>query len=208
MPPAAPRPLPRAFFAQPADALAPALLGHTLARTEPDGSTTAGVIVETEAYLGVPDKAAHTYAGHRSPRVESMYARPGTAYVYFTYGMHHCVNVSAAATGDPQAVLIRALEATAGLNAMRPRRSAAHRDRDLASGPAKLTQALDITRALDGTDLAAAASPLRLVSAPETRPVDPAQIATGPRIGIDRAEEWVDKPLRFWLRGHPCVSRR
>ncbi|MEM6334776.1 MAG: DNA-3-methyladenine glycosylase [Planctomycetota bacterium] len=207
MPTAAPRSLPRAFFARPADALAPALLGHTLLRTKPDGSTTAGVIVETEAYLGTPDKAAHTYAGHRSPRVESMYARPGTAYVYFTYGMHHCVNVSAAAQGDPQAVLIRALQPTLGLDTMRPRRPAARRDRDLTSGPAKLTQALAITRDLDGTDLTAPASPLRLASPPQSPPIAPADVAVGPRIGIDRAEEWVHKPLRFWLRGHPCVSR-
>ncbi|MEM0915188.1 MAG: DNA-3-methyladenine glycosylase [Planctomycetota bacterium] len=198
--------LPRRFFARPADELAPALLGHRLIRTEDDGSITAGLIVETEAYLGVIDKAAHTYGGHRSPRVESMYARPGTAYVYFTYGMHHCLNASAAAPGDPQAVLIRAIEPTDGLDRMRDRRPAARRDRDLTSGPAKLCQALGVDRDLDGVDLASRDSPLRIVRATASSS-QTAPIVTGPRIGIASAEDWADRPLRFWLHGHPCVSR-
>jgi len=200
------RPLPRKFFARPADQLAPALLGQLLIRTETDGSLTAGVIVETEAYLGVVDRAAHTFNGHRSPRVESMYARPGTAYVYFTYGMHHCMNASAAAKNDPQAVLIRALDLTQGLERMNARRPAAKRPRDLANGPAKLCQALQITRDLDGVDLASPESPLRIAPGPGGF-TDDFTLATGPRIGIDSAREWAHKPLRFWLSGHPCVSR-
>ncbi|MEM1207984.1 MAG: DNA-3-methyladenine glycosylase [Planctomycetota bacterium] len=200
------RPLPRKFFARPADELAPALLGQRLLRVEDNGEITAGIIVETEAYLGVVDKAAHTYAGHRSPRVESMYARPGTAYVYFTYGMHHCMNVSAAQQGNPQAVLIRALEPTHGLNRMFHRRPAARRDRDLTSGPAKLCQALAVERGLDGVDLVSKSSTLRIAQGPTTEPTE--TIRTGPRIGIESAEEWADRPLRFWLDGHPCVSRR
>jgi DNA-3-methyladenine glycosylase len=202
-------PLPRSFFARPADALAPALLGQRLVRVEPDGSLTSGVILETEAYLGIVDRAAHTFGGHRSPRVASMYARPGTAYVYFTYGMHHCVNVSAAAEGDPQAVLIRAIEPTHGQGRMTARRSARsplRRPRDLANGPAKLCQALGIDRTLDGVDLTGRAGPLRIAAGPAGFAAG-FELAVGPRVGIASAGAWADKPLRFWLRGHGGVSR-
>ena len=106
--------IPRSFLAVDPEKLARRLLGQRLVRTLGDGTRLAGIIVETEAYLGVRDRAAHSFGGRRTPRNESMFARPGTAYVYFTYGMHHCVNVVCGRRDEPVAVLIRALEPVEG----------------------------------------------------------------------------------------------
>src|SRR5690606_2172802 len=141
--------LPREFFLRDPVAVARSLLGQRLVRVAND-VRTAGLIVEVEAYLGVPDKAAHTSGGRRTPRNESMWGVGGRAYVYFTYGMHHCLNVVVGEAGHPVAVLLRALEPTQGLDAMRRRRPRARRDRDLCSGPGKLCQAMAIDRQLDG----------------------------------------------------------
>jgi DNA-3-methyladenine glycosylase len=174
-----------------------------------DGTRLSGRIVEVEAYLGVPDLGAHTAGGRRTARNESMYGDGGTAYVYFTYGMHHCLNVVAETVGQPTAVLVRALEPTEGLEVMcrqRARRLPADRlqPTDLCSGPAKLTEAMDIGRAFDGEDLV---DSQRLFI--EGGPAVPAQhIAITKRIGIAYAKEWADKPLRFYILGNPHVSRR
>ena len=125
------------------------LLGQRLVRIV-RGHRFAGTIVEVEAYLGAIDRAAHTYGGRRTPRNESMYLGGGHAYVYFTYGKHYCVNVVCGPAGGGTAVLLRAIEPTEGLAAMGCRRIRARRETDLCSGPAKLTQAFDIDRALDG----------------------------------------------------------
>ena len=185
-------------------------------RTSEDGRRRSGLIVETEAYLGVRDKAAHAYAGKRTARNESMYARPGTAYVYFTYGMHHCVNVVCGDEGEPVAVLLRALQPIEGLDAMRRARVASGRrrtgasglrDTDLASGPAKLCQALSIDRSLDGIDLVDAAS-LHVESGGASDPTTPpGRVARSPRIGVGYAEEWAARRLRWFLSGNPHVSR-
>lgn len=192
--------LSRKFYQRDARTLARALLGQLLVRVLADGTRLAGRIIETEAYLGVEDKAAHSFGGRHTPRNAAMWGPAGHAYVYFIYGMHHCVNVVAATPGDPAAVLLRALEPLEGLDTMRRHRAgriaaARLRDRDLCSGPAKLAQALSIDRALDHADLVAGEALFieRGVQMPAQR------IVATPRIGIDYAEEWAQKPLRFVL---------
>jgi DNA-3-methyladenine glycosylase len=188
---------PRAFFRTDAATLARRLLGQRLVRQETDGVRLAGRIVETEAYLGSVDKAAHTYGGRRTQRNAAMWGEAGHAYVYFTYGMHHCMNVVARGPEQPEAVLIRALEPTEGLAHLWPRRAAARRVTDLCSGPAKLCQALAIDRALDGEDLLQSG---RLwIERVRQRAVPWRQVVTGPRVGVAYAGEWAEAPLRFFL---------
>jgi DNA-3-methyladenine glycosylase len=212
-PPVPPRSaLPRRFFATDPEALARKLLGCTLVRILDDGTRLAGVIVETEAYLGEIDRAAHTFGGRRTPRNESMWGQPGTAYVYFTYGMHWCMNISAGALGNPVAVLLRALRPTEGIDRMRQLRSGSGRrksplsDLELCAGPARLCQALAIDRAFDGMDLTAPGSVL-FVERRKTDAVSDEEVARGPRVGIAYAGEWVSPPLRFAVRGSPYASR-
>ena len=165
----------------------------------------AGTIVEVEAYLGPPDRAAHTFGGRRTARNESMWRGGGHAYVYFTYGMHHCVNVVCGAEESGTAVLIRALEPTEGLEEMFRRRPSAKRARDLCSGPGRLAQALSIDRALDGVDLR---SDRRLfIERVRSRALPSAKISTGPRIGVGYAGAWAARPLRFSVSGNPHVSK-
>lgn len=197
-------------FARPADELAPALLGRLLVRLLPGGERLAGRIVETEAYLGEEDLASHSARGRRSPRNEAMYGPPGLAYVFFTYGMHHCFNAVCGRLGEPAAVLIRALEPIEGADLMRALRDSHSRRRspipetDLASGPARLCQALDINRSHNGLDLARA--PDLFVESPAA--IDPPpRVAVGPRIGVAYAGAWAAAPLRWWLEGNPHVSR-
>ncbi|HZW09391.1 MAG TPA: DNA-3-methyladenine glycosylase [Phycisphaerales bacterium] len=204
--------LPRRFFAADPEILARKLLGCTLVRILADGTRLGGVIVETEAYLGAIDRAAHTFGGRRTARNESMWGHPGIAYVYFTYGMHWCMNISAGALGDPVAVLLRALRPTEGLERMRELRAAGGRrktplaDTELCAGPARLCQALAIDRSLDGLDLTAAGSPLFVERRKQDRVSDD-QVARGARIGIAYAGDWAARPLRFAVRGSPFVSR-
>lgn len=191
--------LPREFFAADARTLARRLLGCVLVRLV-DGTRLAGLIVETEAYVGVRDAASHAYRGRRTPRNESMYARPGTLYVYFTYGMHHCCNVVCATEGDPQAVLVRALEPLEGLDVMRRyRRGSEH----LCSGPARLCQALAIDRSLDGEDLTRSTR-VWLEAPPEG--VRLGRIGRSARIGVAYAGEWSRRPLRWFVVGNRHVS--
>jgi DNA-3-methyladenine glycosylase len=156
-------------------------------------------IVETEAYRQ-DDPASHTYRG-MTPRNQVMFGPPGHAYVYFTYGMHHCVNVVCEAEGVGAAVLLRAGEVIEGADVAKVRRGPRVRAHDLAAGPARLTQALGIDRSHDGLDLFDPDSPLRLRLGPTT---SDDRIANGPRVGIRHA---ADKGWRFWLTGEPMVSR-
>lgn len=201
--------LAREFFRRDPVTLARALLGQSLVRMLDDGTRLAGRIVEVEAYLGVPDLGAHTAGGRRTARNESMYGDGGTAYVYFTYGMHHCLNVVAETVGEPTAVLIRAVEPTEGTDVMRrlrARKLSAERLRstDLCSGPAKLTEAMSIGRDLDGEDLVTSQ---RLFVEPGPS-VTAENITTTERIGIAYAKEWADKPLRFYIKENAYVSRK
>jgi DNA-3-methyladenine glycosylase len=199
--------LPKSFFNHPAPTLARSLLGVTLVRII-DNTRLAGIIVETEAYLGPEDRAAHTFGGRKTPRVASMWKTAGTLYVYFTYGMHHCMNIVAGPDHTGHAVLIRALQPLDGIPQMRLARPRITHDKDLASGPAKACQALSVNRSQDGIDLTQSdalwleKTPTRLASTLQQYP-----IKTGPRIGIDYAQEWTHKPLRFALAGHPCLSK-
>jgi DNA-3-methyladenine glycosylase len=200
--------LPRKFYRRDPVALARALLGQALVRVLADGTRLAGRIVETEAYLGEVDRAAHSYGGRRTPRNAAMWGPPGHAYVYFIYGLHHCMNVVAEDPGKPTAVLIRALEPLEGLERMRAHRGgggrgAPLRDTDLCSGPAKLAQALRMDRALDGADLVTGSA----LFLERGAPVAAKQIIAAPRIGVAYAGEWADKPLRFYVVGNPHVSR-
>ena len=163
------------------------------------GRRTVGRIVETEAYVGPDDPACHAWKGRRSPMVESLYGPPGTAYVYFTYGMHWCMNAVTRREGFPAAVLLRALEPLEGLENMRRRRGRRIPDRRLCAGPARLCEALGVTGRQDGESLAAGS--LRLLRDPDKPRF---KVAAGPRIGITRAVDW---PLRFGIADSRWTSR-
>jgi len=195
----------RDFFARDTVAVARALLGQRLVRILPDGTRLAGTILETEAYLGPHDEAAHSHNWRRTDRTEPMWMAPGTSYVFLTYGMHHCLNVSTARAGLPQAVLIRSIEPTQGVDIMQQHRGPRVRPADLCNGPAKLTQALAIDRSHDRLDLTT--EPTLFLEKCRSRSLPKSKIIASPRVGIDYAGAWVDKPLRMSLRDHPGVSR-
>lgn len=184
------RPLPPDFYDRETEVVARELIGAVLEHRVA-GQILQGRIVETEAYLGEHDPACHAAAG-RTARTDPLYGPPGTAYVYFVYGMHWCANAVTRAAGLPGAVLIRAVEPMTGIDTMRARRPRARSDRDLCNGPAKLCQAF----AIDGAKNRAALwrGPLRIL---EGIPVHDRQVIRTPRIGISKARNW---PLRWLLR--------
>ncbi|MBZ0171534.1 MAG: DNA-3-methyladenine glycosylase, partial [Phycisphaerales bacterium] len=160
-------------------------------------------------YCGPEDQAAHSRNGHRSPRNEVMFGPPGLAYVYFTYGMHHCMNVVCGAVDEPVAVLIRALEPVDGIDRMfanragdKPRKHPL-RERDICSGPARLCQALEIDRELNGLDLT---SDKRMWIEP--RDAAPNKLVNTTRVGIGETGRWVEAPLRWYDADSAHVSRR
>ncbi|WNH52024.1 DNA-3-methyladenine glycosylase [Stenotrophomonas oahuensis] len=189
--------LPRRFYARHPTEVAPELLNKLLVRD--DGR--AARIVEVEAYAGGEDPAAHSYRG-KTARNATMFGEAGHLYVYFTYGMHWGSNAVCGPVGEGMGVLLRAAEPVSALDLMRASRPAARRDRDLASGPGKLSQAFGITRALDGADLVRADSGVAIVSDGVTPPDSP---WVGPRIGISKA---VEIPWRWCVPDHPHVSVR
>lgn len=193
--------LPRAFYLQDTVAVARKLLGCVLWR-HIDGKLLAARIVETEAYLGANDAASHARRGLRSARNESMYLEGGHAYVYFTYGMHWCLNVVTQEEDIAEAVLLRAAEPVRGVHEMRERRPKAKRDFDLMNGPGKLCSALAIDKGLDGESLRGA----RLYITERDVDVDEANIAVSPRIGVEGAIGAAHWPLRFFLRDNRYVS--
>lgn len=190
-------PVSREFFGRPAEDVAPDLLGRYLVRSSAEGAVVLR-ITEAEAYAGERDPASHAFRG-RTRRNEVMFGPPGHAYVYFTYGMHFCVNLVCLGEGTAAAVLLRAGDFVSGRELARRRRPRAA-DRDLARGPARLCQALAIDRDLNGTDVCGADGPLRVLSG---EPASPELILTGPRTGVNGAKE---VPWRFWLDGEPSVS--
>lgn len=187
-------PLDLQFFDRGAVELARALLGCVLLHR-----TTAGMIVETEAYLGLEDLAAHASRG-KTERTKVLFGPPGRAYVYFSYGMHECLNVVADHEGVAGCVLIRALEPLCGLAKMYKRRNWRGPIPGLANGPGKLTQALAITREHYGQRLDKGELTIR-----RWREMPRFEIGATPRIGITKCADW---PLRFIWIGNPCVSRR
>ncbi|MEM0983072.1 MAG: DNA-3-methyladenine glycosylase [Planctomycetota bacterium] len=191
-----------------ASIVGPKLLGNVVVRTLDDGTRLAGRIVEVEAYEGPEDQASHARNGLRTDRNESMYRRAGTSYVYFTYGMHYCMNVACFVEGVPHGVLVRGLEPVEGLERMTEHRRARSpkarlRDRDLTNGPAKLTQALGIDREFDRHDLLKGRPPLHLerggLAAGES-------VASGVRIGLRQCGEWRQLPWRWWIAESAYVS--
>ena len=190
------RPLPPSFYDRPTEDVARDLLGAVLEHRTVDG-VVRGRIVETEAYLGPHDPACHAAAG-LTARTKTLHGPPGTAYVYFIYGMHWCFNAVTREEGYGSAVLVRALEPLSGLDLMRRRRGV-ERDVELTRGPARLCDAFAITRAQDGASLQRGA--LRILEGLEVPDDD---IVIGTRIGIRKAAEW---PLRFYVRGNRFVSR-
>jgi len=189
--------LPRAFYRRDPREVAPELLNKVLVSA--DGRRAR--IVETEAYCGDVDAAAHTYRG-KTARNAVMFGPPGHMYVYFTYGMHYCCNTVCGEDGVGVGVLLRAAEPIEGLDLMRAARPAAKRDRDLCSGPGRLCQAFGIDRRLDGADLVTAVEGMTIVDDGVPPPVDP---IVGPRIGIRHA---ADAPWRWHVPDHVHVSRR
>jgi DNA-3-methyladenine glycosylase len=185
--------LDRDFYARPAVDVARDCLGKILVR-----GSAAGRIVETEAYLGIDDRAAHAWRGI-TDRTRVLFGPAGHAYVYFIYGMYECLNFVAEEEGKAGCVLIRALEPLAGIDIMRRRRPAAKRLEDLASGPGKLTLALGITRKQNGADLTR--SPLHVR---QERTKSRFDVTVTPRIGITHCADW---PLRFFIAGNRFVSR-
>ncbi|MFI9650271.1 DNA-3-methyladenine glycosylase [Streptomyces sp. NPDC052040] len=193
-------PLPRNFFDRPVLEVAPDLLGRILVRTTPDGPIELR-LTEVEAYDGPNDPGSHAYRG-RTPRNDVMFGPPGHVYVYFTYGMWHCMNLVCGPEGSASAVLLRAGEITEGAESARTRRLSARHDKELAKGPARLATALDVDRALDGTDACAPGeTPLRILTG---TPVPSDQVRSGPRTGV--SGDGAVHPWRFWIANDPTVS--
>jgi DNA-3-methyladenine glycosylase len=189
----------RSFYAQPTIQVARQLLGKYLVRRHPDGKTV-GKIVETEAYVGPHDLACHAAKG-RTARTEVMFGPPGHAYVYFIYGVYYCLNIVTEEVGHASAVLIRALEPIEGIKLMQKRRGLDEL-RKLVSGPGKLCLAMAIDKALNSADMSRGN-----VLYVEDRGERAAKIVARPRIGVDYAGKWKDKPWRFLIRGNEFVSK-
>lgn len=199
--------LSREFYNRDTLEVAKELLGKNLVTVE-NNMITSGKIVEVEAYMGLQDKAAHSYGGRRTERVEVMYGKPGVAYVYFIYGLYYCMNVVAREEGIAQAVLIRAVEPLEGKEVMSKRRFNKDYDElkkreviNLTSGPSKLCMALNIDKSMNGEDLLGNRIYIEEGNKEEF------YVGESPRIGIDYAEEAKDYPWRFFISGNPYVSK-
>ena len=190
--------LPRTFYDRDTVQVALDLLGQLLVRTMPDGTRLICRITETEAYVGRMDKACHAYDYRRTPRTQTMFARPGTAYIYLIYGMHCCLNLVTEPEGEPSAVLIRGAIPVKNVNIIAENRfnckqedMSAYQRKNFLNGPGKLCRGLALTRTQNGLDLLG--DELFVSPAPP-----PQSYCTGKRIGIDYAQEAVDFPWRFW----------
>jgi DNA-3-methyladenine glycosylase len=176
------------------------VIGKVLVHRTPQGML-AGRIVEAEAYRGPQDRAAHSFGGRRTERTEAMFGPPGLAYVFFVYGMHWHVNLVTTSEGAPHAVLLRAVQPLFGAALMAERRGLAETSVNLCNGPGKLCQAFGIDRRHYGLDLTKNQLFLSDGDAP------PGKLGRSPRIGVDYAGSWADKPWRFFERDNPWVSR-
>lgn len=178
------------------------LLGKLIVVPDGRGTRVTGMIVETEAYLGEIDRAAHSYGGRRTPRNEATYSVGGNVYVFFVYGMYYQLNIVCGAVDSPHVVLIRAAMPVEAIEIMRTRRGAM-KDRNLTSGPGKLCIAFGIDRGFNGEDLSDDRIWLE-----DYKSFSKSQIAVGKRIGIDYAGEDAEKPWRFWVEDNPFVSKK
>ncbi len=203
--------VPREFYTR-GDTLeiAQDLLGKLLVVPTATGERVSAMIVETEAYLGAIDKAAHSYGNRRTTRTETMFAVGGTAYIFFIYGMYFQFNVVVGAIDTPHAILIRAVEPVENIEIMRERRNAKSKnlnrkmlDKNLTSGPGKLCIALTIDRTFNNEDLLG-----EKVWLEDFKTFSDSEISSGKRIGIDYAEEFAEKPWRFWVKNNLFVSRK
>jgi DNA-3-methyladenine glycosylase len=194
------RALPRSFYARDALDVAPLLLNKLLVHDDPYGTRLAVRLVEVEAYRGAQDPGSHAYRG-MTPRNRTMFGPAGHLYVYFSYGAHWCMNVVCGEDGVASAVLLRAGAPVEGIELMRARRVRARRDRDLCSGPGKLTQALGIDRSFDGADLVRGT--FRVVEDGVPPPTPPGVSA---RVGLSEGRGETH-PWRFFVPGDPNVSR-
>ena len=200
--------LSREFYDGDTVLIAQQLLGKYLVRRMADGELLVGRITETEAYVGRCDKACHAYGYKKTPRTATLFAQPGTAYVYLIYGMYDCLNFVTEPEGEPAAVLLRSVEAVSGAETMRRLRygekeMTSYRKKNFLNGPGKVCRAFAITRDQNGLDLTDGV--LFLCDSPEDvglpSPVPVGErILAGPRIGVDYAEEAKDFPWRFWLK--------
>lgn len=194
--------LSRRFYTRPDTvAVARDLLGKLIVVPDGTGSRVSAMIVETEAYLGIEDRAAHSYGGRRTDRNEVTYAIGGHVYVFFIYGMYYQLNIVTGKIDSPHVVLIRAVEPVEGIETMRKRRGPM-KDSNLTSGPGKLCIALGVDRSLNGEDLFG-----DRICLEKYRKFSDRQIAVGTRIGIDYAGDDAKRPLRFWIKENPYVSR-
>jgi len=196
------RKLPREFYLSKNTAkIARDLLGKLLVVPDETGRRVSGMIVEVEAYVGKADRAAHSFGGRRTARNEVMYGGGGHVYVFFVYGMYYQLNVVTGPAEHPHAILIRGIEPVEGIEVMRERRGEM-KETNLTSGPGKLSIAFGVTRDLNGADLTDDRIWLE-----EYRSFSKKQIEIGKRIGIDYAGEDAEKPLRFWVKENPFVSK-
>jgi DNA-3-methyladenine glycosylase len=191
--------LPRSFYTRSTLQVAQDLIGKVLVR-DFDGRRLSGKIVETEAYVGPHDLACHASKGH-TPRTSIMFGPAGYAYVYMIYGFYFCLNVVTERKDYPAAVLIRGVEPLENLEFMRQLRNNPERDTNIASGPGKLCRAMSIDKRLNGEDL------LGRTLWIEDRRLDSGPILSSPRVGVDYAGEYKDKPWRFFLANNPHVSK-
>jgi DNA-3-methyladenine glycosylase len=189
--------LPRRFYLRPAHVVAPELIGKVLVHRTAEGEA-AGRIVECEAYRGPEDRAAHSHGGRRTPRTEAMFLEGGHAYVFFLYGMHWAFNLVCAAAGEPEAVLVRAVEPVRGAELMARRRGLGAERRELTNGPGKVCAALAITRAQYAADLCG--EELFLEDGPSGR------VGRSPRINVDYAGQHARRRWRFYEHGNRYVS--
>lgn len=199
--------LDRDFYSRDTLKVAKELLGKILVHNV-DGHILKGKIVETEAYLGLEDKAAHTYGGRKTKRVETMYGEAGRAYVYIIYGIYYCLNIVTVRKGIPQGVLIRGLEPLENVEIMIQNRFkkpyeelTSYQKDNISNGPGKLTMAMNIDKNLDKKDLCG--DSLYLEKGEKEKPI----IIETTRIGIDYAEEAKDYPYRFYIKENPYVSK-
>jgi DNA-3-methyladenine glycosylase len=191
--------LARNFYEQPTAEVARQLLGKYLVRVDADGAR-AGMILETEAYIGLEDKASHAWRG-LTPRNRIMFGPAGFAYIYLIYGMHHCLNIVTEQEDYPAAVLIRAVQPSEGIALMQKGRQILD-SRALTNGPGKVCQAFGIDRTLNGLDMCGETLFI------EDRGTAVVDIVVTTRVGVEYAGPWKDQPWRFYVAHHPGVSKR